>query len=195
MGYELGIPMWKVYEACDKGPTERWSACQGKLGPDLDRKDLRGGQPAVAILGVQVFGSTPTSTVNRICSYEGGAASPLEQAAKRVLYGRGHTVGYDGNPHLLNCNYFDAQNSGESAGLEMTFLPPDFKPPLGSDVSDGPGGCTFGTVPRQKACYEIADGDASLDVFNPGLGDPIGPHGLLEFEFFRFFAWPMEPKN
>lgn len=202
VGYELGIPMWKAYEACDKGPTDRWGACQGKLGVEVERKYLRGGQPAVVIKEVLVANSSPipnstkspNSIVNRICSYEGTPdQSDLGLPPKRVLYGRGQTVAYTGNSYLLNCNYFDAQNSGESAGLEMAFNSPDFKPPSG--VNDGPNVCTFGVIPQQKACYEIADGDASLDVFNPGLGDPIGPHGLLELELFRFFAWPMPPKK
>lgn len=93
---------------------------------------------------------------------------------------------------LLNCNYFDPQQPDASAGLVMSFLArkPDQRQ---GDITENDNGCFV----EQKAgndqvirapCYEIAGGDASFDVMNPGQ-TAVDIHELLDFDVFRFFAW------
>jgi hypothetical protein len=221
LGYELGIPTWKVYAACDARGT---TACAGKLTNDPFRAYLRGGEPAAVVLEVKVNGESvllKSTTKNRVCSYEGTAVpSPLSLPPKKVFYGSIATeksnekalycksagapctppdltpsVDFDlqgKGAALLNCNYFDPQQPETSAGLVMTFTAPVFGS-VGGIVTENANGCFL----EQKAangqvirvpCYEFADGDASLDVMNPGQM-VFGSQELLEFDIFRFFAW------
>ena len=99
LGYPLNIPTWQVYSGCDADPTT-WASCAGKLTDDKFRQYLRGGQPAVVVLGVKVNGSSVMKatdadggvaagvTTNRICSYEGTPEpAVLEKPAKKLFYG------------------------------------------------------------------------------------------------------------
>jgi hypothetical protein len=221
LGYELAIPTWKVYAACDARGT---TACAGKLATDPFREYLRGGEPAAVILDVTVNGASVlfnSNTNNRICSYEDTAVqSALGMPPKKVFYGSIATeksnekalycrspgakctptdltpsVAFDllkKRAALLNCNYFDPQKPNDSPGLVMSFPAPTF----GSGVvTEDANSCLIETDqkdahghPISVACYEFADGDASLDVMNPGQM-VFGSQELLEFDIFRFFAW------
>jgi hypothetical protein len=218
LGYELGIPRWRVYEACD-GDAGKWESCSGRRTTDPFRAYMRGGQPAVVIRDVKVNGTgvlANPETKDRICSYEGTAEVPgLKEPIKKVFYGgiateksnekelycKTHPCSGAGQPSvlnfdvsrggLLNCNYYDPARPDDSAGLFMSFPAPQFGS-IGGGITENANGCTIeqqaGSAVIRIPCYEVADGDGSFDVMNPGQ-EPMGSHGLLDFDIFRFFAW------
>lgn len=222
LGYALNLPTWASYVACDANPTEWGSCANRLSADPFRAYLRGGQPAAmvldVRVNGMGVLMNTQTK--NRICSYQGSSTpAALGEPQKKVFFGSigledsnerhifckagvdcsGGTqeavVSFDARSKgaaLLNCNYYDPQSPGESAGLEMSFSAPIFTAP--GDTVENDNSCLVTEVVDEKIvrrpCFEIADGDAAIDVMNASqvLDNKFG---LLDFELFRFFAWPM----
>ena len=219
LGYSMGVPVWQAYTACDaRGRSCAGQLGQDQFrnylrggepavvvlevgvngavlppGAIVDRICSYEGSDAPAPLLV----ATKKVTYGDIV---------LEQSNEKVRFCANHpdrcqspttvlpfNAGASGAA-VLNCSYFDPEHSEQSAGLEIALAaPPQPETNIGSITEYADGTCLIevprpGGSPTTKPCYEYAGGDVSMDPMNPG-GEPVGSHGLLDFDVFRSFAW------
>jgi len=209
VGYRVDLPAHEAIAACrERGHSGCPTISQG------EHDFLWGGQPAVAVLGVQVDGAEVTNniTADRVCSYEGGMIPVDDDVQKKIFYGdisreRSNErdafcaadpdacsaptglVEFDRETYgfaLLNCNVYEpAAGQGAEILFQNIIILRDWPLEQGA-VMETANGCTVDVDAfRVEPCFTWSGGDSSVDP-NNGAVTAGASIVFASFEFGSF---------